>query len=269
MRVMPGRDWRVIYTVRMKGGVGLALAVVGFTASAVCAQTQQTLIVRGQSQTLRLYGAKTGTPVVVTSGDGGFVHLAPAVADFLASKGYFVVGVDAKAYLSSFTSGTRTLSPDDIPGDFRAFVDLARQGRDLKAPLIGISEGAGLSVLAATNPSLQEMSSGVVALGLPDVNELGWRWRDSIIYITHQAPNEPSFHAGEYVARLGGMPLAAIHSTNDEFVPVDTLKQVLGPLGPTRKLWLIEAADHRFSDNQPQLQKSLLEAMEWIQTSKR
>ena len=49
-------------------------------------------MVRGQSQTLRLYGVKTGTPVVVSSGDGGFVHLAPVVAEFLASKGYFVVG---------------------------------------------------------------------------------------------------------------------------------------------------------------------------------
>ncbi len=253
----------------MKKDSRLALAVLGLTAAAVSAQTQPPLVVRGQSQTLRLYGAKTGTPVVVTSGDGGFVHLAPAVAEFLASKGYFVVGVDAKAYLSSFTSGSKTLSPDDIPGDFRAFVDAARQGREVKVPLIGISEGAGLSVLAATDPELQKALSGVIALGLPDVNELGWRWKDSIIYITHQAPNEPSFHAGQYVAKLGSMPLAAIHSTHDEFVPVDTLNRVLGAVVPTRRVWLIEAADHRFSDNQPQLQKSLLEAMEWIQTSKR
>ena len=72
----------MIYTVRMKSGVRLALAVLGLTAAAVSAQTQQPLVVRGQSQVLRLYGAKTGTPVVVTSGDGGFVHLAPAVAEF-------------------------------------------------------------------------------------------------------------------------------------------------------------------------------------------
>lgn len=227
-------------------------------------QTEETLVVRGKSQTLHLYGARTGTPAVVTSGDGGFVHLGPAVAEFLASKGYFVVGVDAKAYLSSFTAGTKTLSPSDIPDDYRAFVDAARLGRDVKTPLIGVSEGAGLSVLAATDPVLQKSLTGVLALGLPDVNELGWRWRDSIIYITHQAPNEPSFHAGDYVAKLGGLPLAALHSTHDEFVPVETVKAVLGPPGATRRLWLIEAVDHRFSDNQPGLQRLLIEALEWI-----
>ena len=259
----------MVYTVRVKYGACLALGVLGLSAATAPAQTQQSLLVRGQSQTLRLYGVKTGTPVVVSSGDGGFVHLAPAVAEFLASKGYFVVGVDAKAYLSSFTSGSKTLSPEDIPGDYRAFVDAARLGREVKVPLVGISEGAGLSVLAATDQEVQKVVSGVVALGLPDVNELGWRWRDSIIYITHQAPNEPSFHAGEYVAKLGSMPLAAIHSTHDEFVPVDTLKTVLGGEAPTRKLWLIEAADHRFSDKQEAMQTRLLEAMDWIRTSKR
>lgn len=251
--------------VRNVFAVVLTLAALGGSAAPV--QTQRPLVVRGQSQTLRIYGAQGGTPVVLSSGDGGFVHLAPLVADFLASKGYYVVGVDSKAYLSSFTSGSKTLSPTDIPGDYRAFVDAARLGRDVRVPLVGISEGAGLSVLAATDPDLQKAIAGVIALGLPDLNELGWRWRDSIIYITHGVPNEPSFHAGDYVAKLGTMPLAAIHSTHDEFVPVDTLKKVLGPLTPTRRLWLIEAVDHRFSDKQPELQTGLVDALGWIRTA--
>jgi pimeloyl-ACP methyl ester carboxylesterase len=235
-------------------------------ACIVSAQTEETATFRGKAQVLRLYGPRTGAPVVVTSGDGGFVHLGPAVAEFLASKGFFVVGVDAKAYLASFTSGSKTLAPTDIPGDYRAFVDHARQGKDVKVALIGVSEGAGLSVLAAADPDLRKSLAGVVALGLPDVNELGWRWRDSIIYITHQSPNEPSFHAGDYVAKLGDLRLAALHSTHDEFVSVEEVRKVLGPPAPTRKLWLIEAVDHRFSNNQPELQKMLLEALEWIKT---
>ncbi len=221
---------------------------------------------RGQAQTLHLYGAPTGRPVVVVSGDGGFVHLAPQVAEFLAARDCFVVGVDAKAYLASFTKGSQTLSPADIPGDFRAFVDAARNGREVRVPLVGISEGGGLSVLAATDPGLRRSLTGVVALGLPDINELGWRWRDSIIYLTHQAPAEPFFHAGEYVARLGDLPLAAIHSTHDEFVSVDTLGKVMGAPAVTRRVWLIEAADHRFSDNQTEMRQRLIEALEWLRT---
>jgi pimeloyl-ACP methyl ester carboxylesterase len=244
----------------------MSTAVVVLAAVGAPAQTQSPLVIRGQAQTLRLHGPATGIPVVVTSGDGGFVHLGPAVAEFLASRGYFVVGVDAKAYLSSFTSGSKTLAPTDVPGDYRAFVDYARQGKDVKVALIGVSEGAGLSVLAAADPDLRKSLTGVVALGLPDVNELGWRWRDSIIYITHRSPDEPSFHAGDYVAKLGDLRLAALHSTHDEFVPVEEVRKVLGGSAPTRRLWLIEAADHRFSNNQPELQKRLIEALEWIKT---
>src|SRR5438874_10645888 len=25
------------------------------------------------------------------------------------------------------------------------------------------------------------------------MNELGWRWRDAVIYLTHRSPNEPTF----------------------------------------------------------------------------
>lgn len=253
--------------MRGRSHVGFMLGVLA--ACVVSAQTEETATVRGKAQTLRLYGPKTGTPVVVTSGDGGFVHLGPAVAEFLASKGFFVVGVDAKAYLSSFTSGSRTLSLTDVPGDYRVFVDRARAGKDAKVTLIGVSEGAGLSVLAAANPELRKSLAGVVGLGLPDVNELGWRWRDSIIYITKQAPNEPSFLASDYVVKLDDLKLAALHSTHDEFVPVDTVRRVLGPPAPTRRLWLIEAVDHRFSNNQPEMQKALIEALEWIQTPPR
>lgn len=250
----------------MRGRSRAVLLLGIFAASVAAAQTRETLVVRGKSQEIRLYGSEGGPPVVLTSGDGGFVHLGPAVAEFLALKGYFVVGVDAKAYLTSFTSGSTTLSPTDVPGDYRAFVERALKGRDLKVTLVGVSEGAGLSVLAASDPGLQKSLQGVVALGLPDVNELGWRWRDSIIYITHQAPNEPSFHASDYVTRLGALPLAALHSTHDEFVPVETVRKVLGAEAPSRRLWLIEAADHRFSNNQPELQARLLEAFAWVKS---
>lgn len=42
------------------------------------------VMVRGHHQTLRLYGARTGSPVIVASGDGGWIHLAPFVAEQLA-----------------------------------------------------------------------------------------------------------------------------------------------------------------------------------------
>jgi len=129
-----------------------------------------------------------------------------------------------------------------------------------------VSEGAGLSALAATAPELQSRVAGVVALGLPDQNELGWRWRDSIIYLTKKTPNEPTFSAREVVGRVSPVPLAAIHSTHDEFVPLPEIRDILAQAREPKQLWVVEAADHRFSGNQPELQRRLKEAIAWIES---
>jgi pimeloyl-ACP methyl ester carboxylesterase len=250
----------------MKRALLLAAAVLAPAWAG--AETKATLTIRGQEQTLRLFGPKTGPPVVVSSGDGGWTHLGPDVAAFLETQGYFVVGFDCKRYLSSFTSGSKTLAPTDVPGDYRVLVDYARGGRAEPVLLVGVSEGAGLSVLAASDASLQPSLRGVLALGLPDVNELGWRFFDSTIYVTHKVPNEPTFKAADYVPHLGRTPLAAIHATHDEFVPVDEVKRLMALPGGPRKLVILEAADHRFSDTQPELQKAVLEALDWMKNPK-
>mgnify|MGYP003349086225 CR=1 FL=1 len=92
-------------------------------ATPATAQTTDTIQVRGHKLTVRLYGKRGAPPVVVSSGDGGWVHLGPHVAETLAAHGCFVVGVDAKAYLESFTSGSRTLTAQEEPGDYRLFQD--------------------------------------------------------------------------------------------------------------------------------------------------
>ena len=116
------------------------------------AQSADTISIRGHAQSLRLYGSRGGVPVIVSSGDGGWIHLGPHVAEVLAAKGFFVVGFDVRAYLASFTSGKVTLRPNDEPGDYRVLVDFAARGSTQKPILVGVSEGAGLSVLAATDP---------------------------------------------------------------------------------------------------------------------
>ncbi len=226
---------------------------------------EDSIVIRGHSQTIHVYGTRgAGAPIVVSSGDGGWVHLAPHVAELLAEKGYFVVGFDAKAYLESFTSGTATLRQQDEPGDYRVLAGYAARGSMEKPILIGVSEGAGLSVLAATDPETKPLIGGVIGLGLPDMNELGWRLKDSIIYITHAAPNEPMFSTAGIVERVAPLPLAAIHSTQDEFVPLAEAQQILQNAAPPKKLWVVKASDHKFSGNTAEFDERLLEAIQWV-----
>ena len=227
-------------------------------------QTTETITIRGHTQSLRLYGARGGPPVVVSSGDGGWIHLGPHVAEVLASRGFFVVGFDVKAYLESFTSGKATLRPEDEPGDFKALADFAARGAWQKPVLVGVSEGAGLSVLAATDPQTKRSIAGVLGVGLPDLNELGWRWRDSLIYVTHGVPKEPTFRAAAVVDRVAPTPFAAIHSTRDEFVSVADIHRVFDAAKEPKRLWIVKASDHRFSDNLAEFDRRLAEAIAWV-----
>lgn len=228
------------------------------------AQTTQAIVIRGHAQSVHLYGARGGPPVVVSSGDGGWMHLGPHVAETLAARGFFVVGFDVKAYLESFTSGNLTLGRTDEPGDYKVLADFAARETSQKPILIGVSEGAGLSVLAATDPQTKRSIAGVLGLGLPDINELGWRWRDAMIYLTHGVPKEPTFSTAAIVSRVSPTPLGAIHSTHDEFVPLTTVQRVLDAAAEPKQLWIVKAADHRFSDNLAEFDRRLLEAIAWI-----
>ena len=75
------------------------------------AQIAEHITIRGHAQNLRLYGSRGGTPVIVSSGDGGWIHLGPHVAEVLAANGFFVVGFDAKA---SWRASRLEKSPCDL-----------------------------------------------------------------------------------------------------------------------------------------------------------
>jgi hypothetical protein len=227
-------------------------------------QTIDQVQVRGHAQSVHLYGVTNARPIIVSSGDGGWIHLGPHVARLLAAHGYFVVGFDVRAYLTSFTSGAATLDAGEEPTDFRTLSQYATRFVRAKPILIGISEGAGLSVLAASDPLARRSIAGVIAIGLPDRNELGWRLRDSVIYLTHGVPNEPMFSAASIVGKVSPLPLALLHSTHDEFVPLTEAQRLLGLGGEPRRLWVVPASDHRFSDNLSEFDQRLLEAIDWV-----
>src|SRR5262245_18196732 len=243
-------------------GLAVALALPSLSAE------QPSIVnfeIRGRAQPLRDYGDRNGTPVVVASGDGGWTHLGPDVAQFLAGRGYRVLGLDSKAYLSSFTTKAGTLATSDVPGDFAALLSHAGAGAERRALLVGVSEGAALGLLAAAADAVKPTLLGVIALGLPEKAELGWRFRDSIIYLNKGLPDEPLFDTAEFAPLVAPIPLVAIHATHDEFTSVERLKAVMDRAREPKRLRLLDARDHRFSDNQEGLQKELVAAISWIQ----
>ena len=242
----------------------LAAWLIVASATAAAAQTPHVISIRGHDQVLRLYGSRDGEPVILSSGDGGWIHLAPHVAEALSARGFFVVGFDVRAYLAGFTSRSGTLRIEDEPGDYKVLIDFATLQSGRQPMLIGVSEGAGLSVLAAADPQVKRTVRGVIGLGLSDLTELGWRWRDMVIYLTHGSPDEPGFNVKAVVDRLAPLPFAAIHSTNDEYASLADVEQVLGRARQPKRLWIVRASDHRFSGNLAGFDRTLLDALSWV-----
>ena len=243
---------------------GILILVALAAAGRGPAQAGETLAIRGHDQSLHLYGRRGAPAIVLSSGDGGWLHLAPYLAQSLAGAGYYVIGFDAKAYLSSFTSGVTTLREADVVGDFRVLIERASSGSSARPILVGISEGAGLSVLAAADPLVGRSIGGVIAVGLPDLNELGWRWKDSVIYLTKGVPNEPTFSAAAIIGKVSPLPLAAIYSAHDEYVPFAEVERLMAMAHEPKQLWVIDAADHRFSNNLAECDRRLFAALAWV-----
>jgi pimeloyl-ACP methyl ester carboxylesterase len=242
-----------------------ALFTILAIATPAWTESRDTLVIRSRTQELHLYGRTGSPPIVLSSGDLGWAGFVVHVAEYLESRGYRVIGLDSRAYLSSFTSKTGTLRPEDVPADYRLLIDYAQQGSQVRPILVGISEGAGLSVLASALPDVKARVQGVLGLGLPDENELGWKWQDFTIWVTKRVPNEPSFMVKDIIGRVSPLPLAEIHSTHDEFLPLDQARALFARAGEPKRMWEIEAANHRFSNNRSELDRRLVEALSWIQ----
>jgi fermentation-respiration switch protein FrsA (DUF1100 family) len=100
------------------------------------------------------------------------------------------------------------------------------------------------------------------------VNELGWRWKDAVIYFTHGIPREPTFRASAVTGRVSPAPLAMIQASHDEFVPVAEATTLFDAAQQPKHLWFVPASDHRFSDNLPGLDRQLLDATAWVRDAR-
>jgi hypothetical protein len=60
---------------RMSTVVLITVTCAVIITSGARAPARETVTLRGQAQSLRVYGARGGIPVIVSSGDGGWIHL--------------------------------------------------------------------------------------------------------------------------------------------------------------------------------------------------
>ena len=252
-------------------GILLTLALPVARADGAAGQRLE-FPLRGKTLVLTIYRPASppkGT-IIMGSGDVGWVGLGVTMAEFLSNQGYIVAGFNVRQYLSSFTAAKIHLQTVEPPADYEAMAEHLRRNGLLQRPVIlsGVSEGAALAVLAAASPKNHAWASGVITMGLPGSAELAWRWTDFTAWITKSDAREPSFAPNDFIAAVSPLPLYMLQSIKDEYVPPADYRLFDATAKPPKKLVLIDASNHRFTDRRKQLHEAYLAGLAWIDSFK-
>ncbi len=259
--------------MRSKRAITTALCLwltVSIAGPAVAAANVQRIdfLVRGKTLNLTVY-VPVDTPkgtVIMGSGDVGWVGLGVSMAEFLSAQGWTVVGFNVRQYLSVFTAGKSHLTAEDPPADYLAMSEFLKARSLLPEPVIvsGVSEGAALAVLVAASPKNHTWLRGVITMGIPPLAELAWRWTDFTAWITKTDAREPSFAARDYIGSISPLPLYMLQSRKDEYVTEADYRAQEAAAKPPKRLVLIDAANHRFTDKPKELHEAYLAGLDWI-----
>ena len=223
----------------------------------------------GHSLTLHFANAAApGTlPLLVfATGDGGMHRKDLDMYRHLEAQGYPLVGFDARDYVKHL-GATETTTPEGLAQDYRVIIAAARDALHLdpgrRIVLVGVSRGAGLSVVAAGE--LHDAVSGVVAIALTREEEYV-RWYRRLLGLPRR---EVMVDVEEYLPQLDDLPLAVVQSTHDKYLPAAEARVLLGPDGPRRWLQVVEARTHSFGGARATLYAAVQRALQWIANGSR
>lgn len=178
------------------------------------------------------------------------------------------MGFDARDYVTHL--GEEATTPARLAADYERIINTAREVLHVSAAspvvLVGVSRGAGLSVVAAGQRALRKSIAGVVADALTHEEEyVRWYRR---LRRGHGARGRVIVDVYKYLPRLGDMPLAVIQSTRDNYLPAAAARALFGPDTAHRRFQAIEAGTHSFRGARSRLYDAMKQAIGWITVSK-
>jgi fermentation-respiration switch protein FrsA (DUF1100 family) len=243
--------------------------------SAAWIQTRASMKLNGVPFELRLSkptGASSGNVLIIyATGDGGWLGLGTDIFNWLASWNYPVAGFSSRSYLHhlGYTSETETTTPRMLARDYESIIAFAesRLGLPASTPiiLVGMSRGAGLSVVAAGAGSLDQRLAGLLAIALTKEEE----------HVLHRARRTAPANGQarrprvmietyRYLNRVGPFPVMVLQSTHDGYLPADEARKLFGPDSELRKLRAVESTNHGFHNGCQTLYQDAEDALKWI-----
>ncbi len=208
--------------------------------------------------------------LVYATGDGGFRGNDKAVFEALASFGYPVAGFSSRNYLKNLAYVSETTTPQNLAADYERLIQFSEQMLDLPSTmpvvLVGVSRGAGLSVVAAGQRTVRANVTGVLAIALTKEEEYVWHYRLRRGQFPPGTPRRERvmIETYEYLSRLSTLPVAVIQSTHDGYLPAADARQLFGPDTDTRRFHAVEARDHSFRGGRDELYVQARQSLDWI-----
>jgi Bacterial virulence protein (VirJ) len=192
-----------------------------------------------------------GRPLLVyATGDGGWHRKDLAAYRHLISFGYPTVGFDAHDYVTHLGSGDST-TPARLAADYERIIAAARDALrlpdDYPVVLVGVSRGAGLSVVAAGQRGLRPSIAGVLAVALTKEEE----------YVE-------MVEVYDCLPRLAETPIAVVQSTRDHYLPAAAARALFGPDTPYRWFQPVQARNHSFGGARAELYDAMNRSLTWL-----
>jgi hypothetical protein len=215
-------------------------------------------------------GAMARRPLLLyATGDGGWRGKDTETYAHLVAEGYPTAGFSAPDYLKHLRDDEDTTTPRRLGSDYGHLLGFARQQLrlppDRPAILVGVSRGAGLSVVAAGQPNVQSELVGVLIVALTKEEEYVRQYR-----VPRRVPDEVPgrdqlvVQTYDYLSRLPSIPVALIQSTRDGYLPAEDARALFGPDTALRHFWAVEARDHSFAGARDVLYRDLADALAWL-----
>ncbi len=209
--------------------------------------------------------------ILYATGDGGWLGLGSDIFNWLASWNYPVAGFSARGYVHhlGYFSDNETTTPRLLVRDYESIIAFAEKELGLpqstRIILVGLSRGAGLSVVAAGEGGLDQRLAGLLAIALTKEEE----------HVLHRARRTRSANAPprrprvmietySYLRRVAPFPVMVLQSAHDGYLPADEARKLFGPDTELRKLRAVEATNHSFHDGCRTLYQYAEDALKWI-----
>jgi len=208
--------------------------------------------------------------VLYASGDGGWFGAAIKMFENLAGFGYPTVGFSARSYMKLLSYGDNPVSVDELRNDYQEIIRAAQASLDLpqtaRTILTGWSRGAAFAVLVGSERDFQRQLAGVIAIGLPDKEELKIRIHNKRILVANTSSKHQHmiFDTYQLIPLVAPLPFSLIQSTGDDFLPASEARKLFGSESETDKFFAVESHNHRFSGGTAAFGESLRESMRWI-----